>query len=65
MGRLFIEYLVSTGIYTCKDCSTPIANVEDVYKWDYKGPTGNKAYLFSKIVNVIKGESEIKNLMSG
>ena len=65
MGRKYIEYLVSTGLYTCRVCSTHIARIEDIFKRDYKGHTGERAHLFSSLSNIDFGEIEVKHTLNG
>ncbi|CAN1172776.1 Protein yippee-like [Linum perenne] len=51
-------------IYSCKHCRMDLALSEDIVSKSFNCTHG-KAYLFSKVVNVITGEKRERMLMTG
>lgn len=63
MGKLFLEYLDTSHIYSCS-CGTHLSNAKELVSKDFWASTG-KAFLFNKLVNVSTGSSEDKMFKSG
>jgi DNA-directed RNA polymerase subunit RPC12/RpoP len=64
MGKLFIEYLETSHIYTCSNCGTHLSNAKELISKDFWAGAG-KAFLFNKVVNCMKGQSEDRMQKTG
>ncbi|CAL1378809.1 unnamed protein product [Linum trigynum] len=63
MGRIFTLDLEG-NVYSCKYCHTHLALFEDILSKRFLCKHG-EAYLFDKVVNVMVGEKEERNMLTG
>lgn len=51
MGRIFLEHMGGTKIYSCAHCYTNLTNRKELISTRFTGATG-RAFLFNKVVNL-------------
>jgi hypothetical protein len=64
MGKVYIQYLDGSKVFTCSNCNSHLSLHEDIASKNFHGRHG-KAYLFNKAVNVTAGPNEERTLMTG
>eukprot|EP01017_Pseudomicrothorax_dubius_P004415 TRINITY_DN10877_c0_g1_i2.p1 TRINITY_DN10877_c0_g1~~TRINITY_DN10877_c0_g1_i2.p1 ORF type:complete len:114 (-),score=9.19 TRINITY_DN10877_c0_g1_i2:144-485(-) len=64
MGKLFLEYLEGSNVYTCRKCRAHLSKYSELISKGFRGRTG-KAYLFNFVVNIKAGPAQEKMLMTG
>ncbi|GAM20852.1 hypothetical protein SAMD00019534_040270 [Acytostelium subglobosum LB1] len=64
MGKVFMYYLSGASIFSCKKCKVHLALNDHLISTEFTGKYG-QAFLFGECVNVIVGESEDRNLLTG
>jgi len=55
MGRIYLEHLGGTKLYSCAECKTFISNREELFSRQFL-PSTERIYLFKKVVNVTYSE---------
>ncbi|XP_057833612.1 protein yippee-like At4g27745 [Cryptomeria japonica] len=58
------EVILGLRIYSCCNCRCHIAEHDDIISKAFQGRNG-RAYLFGKVVNVMTGTKEDRQLMTG
>ena len=51
MGRIFIEHIGGTRLFSCASCDTVLTNRGELISTRFTGATG-RAFLFNKVVNL-------------
>eukprot|EP00850_Spirogloea_muscicola_P015571 SM000120S25720 [mRNA] locus=s120:342179:343032:- [translate_table: standard] len=64
MGRLFLQHLSGSRIYSCSNCRSPNADHDEIISKYFQGRHG-RAFLVSNVVNVQVGPKEDRLLMTG
>ena len=64
MGKLFLDYLNTSHIYTCKTCGVHLSNQTELMSKDFWAGSG-KAYLYNAVSNVYNGIAEERMLRTG
>ena len=64
MGRIYLEHLGGSRLFSCAQCDTFLTNRDELISTRFTGATG-RAFLFKKVVNVIHGEREKREMLTG
>ena len=64
MGRVYLEHLGGSRLFSCINCDTFLTNIEQLKDHHFHGVTG-PAILFNKVVNLKYGETEEKVMVTG
>ena len=64
MGKLFLEYLQASRLYTCRQCQVHLSSAQDLLSKDFSTRQG-KAFLYEKAVNYVCGPSMTRYLRTG
>lgn len=64
MGKLYKNYLGSGVVYRCATCHSHLSLHDSLVSKAFQGRHG-RAYLFSNVINVCKGEFEDRVLTTG
>ena len=54
MGRIYLEHLGGSRLFTCANCDTYLTNKGELISTRFTGATG-RAFLFNKVVNLSYG----------
>ena len=54
MGRIFLEHLGGSRLFTCANCDTYLTNKGELISTRFTGATG-RAFLFNRVVNLSYG----------
>ncbi|KRY50819.1 Protein yippee-like 5 [Trichinella britovi] len=64
MGRLFLEHLGGTRLFSCTNCDVFLTNRSELVSTRFTGATG-RAFLFNKVVNLDFGEVQDRIMLTG
>jgi len=64
MGRIFIEHINGTRLFSCNKCETVLTNRTELISTRFTGATG-RAFLFNKVVNLKHSEVQDRNMLTG
>ena len=64
MGKLFLEHPGGRRLYACASCATVLTNKRSLVSTSFHGMSGT-AYLFSTVVNVLRGDSRTTDMRTG
>ena len=64
MGRIFIEHIGGTRLFSCADCHTVLTNRDELISTKFTGATG-RAFLFNKAVNLNYSEVMDRVMLTG
>ncbi len=64
MGRLFLEHLGGTRLFSCANCDTFLTNRTELVSTRFTGATG-RAFLFNKVVNLEFSEVQDRIMLTG
>jgi len=64
MGRIFLEHLGGTRLFSCAACDTFLTNRGELISTRFTGATG-RAFLFNKVVNLIFSEVQDRVMLTG
>lgn len=64
MGVPFQQFLAAPRVYTCASCSVHVANDDHIISMSFQDQPGS-AFLFDRVVNVVRGPAEDRVLLSG
>ena len=64
MGRIFIEHIGGTRLFSCADCDTVLTNRDELISTRFQGATG-RAYLFNRAVNLNYSEVMDRVMLTG
>ena len=51
MGRVFLEHIGGSKLFTCAACDTMLTNRQELISTRFTGATG-RAFLFNRVVNL-------------
>jgi len=60
MGRIYLEHLGGSKLFSCAECDTFISNREELFSSRFLAST-ERAYSFNKVVNVTYSEKPTEN----
>lgn len=63
MGRIFLEHIGGTRLFSCASCDTILTNRGELISTRFTGATG-RAFLFSKVVNLNYRYCYTRNLIN-
>jgi len=64
MGRIFIEHIGGTRLFSCASCDTVLTNRGELISTRFTGATG-RAFLFNKVVNLNYSEVQDRVMLTG
>jgi len=64
MGRIYLEHLGGSRLFTCANCDTYLTNKGELISTRFTGATG-RAFLFNKVVNLSYGSVEQRIMLTG
>jgi len=64
MGRIFIEHIGGTRLFSCNKCDTVLTNRSELISTRFTGATG-RAFLFNKVVNLTYSEVQDRVMLTG
>ena len=64
MGRLFLNHLGGSRLFSCAKCDTPLTNRVELISTRFTGATG-RAFLFDKVVNLTFSEVQDRVMLTG
>jgi hypothetical protein len=62
MGRVFLEHIGGSRLFSCANCDTVLTNRSELMSTRFTGATG-RAFLFNRVVNL--SLSEVQERVSG
>uniref|UniRef100_UPI00358FCED6 protein yippee-like 5 n=1 Tax=Myxine glutinosa TaxID=7769 RepID=UPI00358FCED6 len=64
MGRIFLDHIGGTRLFSCANCDTILTNRAELISTRFTGATG-KAFLFDKVVNLSFSEVQDRGTLIG
>jgi len=64
MGRIYLEHLGGSRLFSCAQCDTFLTNRGELISTRFTGATG-RAFLFNKVVNLIYSETQDRVMLTG
>ncbi|OQR78600.1 yippee protein-like [Tropilaelaps mercedesae] len=64
MGRVFLEHLGGTRLFTCAACDTMLTNRNELISTRFTGATG-RAFLFNRVVNLSYSDVQDRVMLTG
>ncbi len=64
MGRIFLNHLGGTRLFSCASCDTPLTNRSELISTRFTGATG-RAFLFNHVVNLNYSEVQDRVMLTG
>ena len=64
MGRIFIEHIGGTRLFSCASCDTVLTNRGELISTRFTGATG-RAFLFKKVANLNYSEVMDRVMLTG
>ena len=64
MGRIFLNHLGGTRLFSCASCDTPLTNRSELISTRFTGATG-RAFLFNRVVNLNYSEVQDRVMLTG
>ncbi|GAB0097548.1 Protein yippee-like [Sergentomyia squamirostris] len=64
MGRIFLDHIGGTKLFSCASCDTNLTNREELMSTRFTGATG-RAYLFKKVVNLTFSNVQERVMLAG
>lgn len=64
MGRIFLEHMGGTRLFSCARCDTNLTNRSELISTRFTGATG-RAFLFNKVVNLTYSEVQDRVMLTG
>jgi hypothetical protein len=55
MGRIFLDHIGGSRLYSCANCDTILTNKTELISTRFTGATG-RAFLFNNVVNLVPSE---------
>ena len=55
MGRIYLDHIGGTRLFSCANCDTVLTNRNELISTRFTGSTG-RAYLFGNVVNLVSNE---------
>lgn len=64
MGRLFLEHMGGSRIFSCSRCDTYLTNRSELISTRFTGATG-RAFLFGRVVNLTYSDVQDRIMLTG
>lgn len=64
MGRIFLEHIGGTRLFSCATCYTVLTNRTELISTRFTGATG-RAFLFKRVVNLTYSEVQDRVMLTG
>ncbi|XP_050298828.1 protein yippee-like 5 [Anthonomus grandis grandis] len=64
MGKVFLEHMGGTRLFSCAACHTNLTNRTELISTRFTGATG-RAYLFNRVVNLTYSEVQDRVMLTG
>ncbi|AWP20260.1 Protein yippee-like [Scophthalmus maximus] len=64
MGRIFLDHVGGTRLFSCANCDTILTNRAELISTRFTGATG-RAFLFNKVVNLQHSEVQDRVMLTG
>ncbi|XP_014667703.1 PREDICTED: protein yippee-like 5 [Priapulus caudatus] len=64
MGRIFLEHLGGSRIFSCASCESALTNRAELISTRFTGATG-RAFLFNKVVNINLSDVQDRMMLTG
>ena len=64
MGRIFLNHIGGTRLFSCARCDTPLTNRAELISTRFTGATG-RAFLFNRVVNLSYSEVQDRVMLTG
>ncbi|XP_005934341.2 protein yippee-like 5 [Haplochromis burtoni] len=64
MGRIFLDHIGGTRLFSCANCDTILTNRSELISTRFTGATG-RAFLFNKVVNLQYSEVQDRVMLTG
>ncbi|XP_026173849.1 protein yippee-like 5 isoform X2 [Mastacembelus armatus] len=64
MGRIFLDHIGGTRLFSCANCDTILTNRAELISTRFTGATG-RAFLFNKVVNLQHSEVQDRVMLTG
>ncbi|CAH0396040.1 unnamed protein product [Bemisia tabaci] len=64
MGRVFLEHIGGSRIFSCASCDTVLTNRSELISTRFTGATG-RAFLFNRVVNLSYSEVQDRVMLTG
>lgn len=64
MGRIFLEHMGGSRLFSCARCDTNLTNRAELISTRFTGATG-RAFLFNKVVNLTYSEVQDRVMLTG
>ncbi|XP_003726246.1 protein yippee-like 5 [Lytechinus pictus] len=64
MGRVFLDHMGGTRLYSCANCDSNLTNRAELLSTRFTGSTG-RAFLFNKVVNLSYSDVQDRMMITG
>ncbi|KAL8611116.1 Protein yippee-like 5 [Nucella lapillus] len=64
MGRIFLQHIGGTKVFSCASCDTQLTNRSELISTRFTGATG-RAFLFNRVVNLNFSEVQDRIMLTG
>ncbi|ENN70790.1 hypothetical protein HUJ04_004912 [Dendroctonus ponderosae] len=64
MGKIFLEHMGGTRLFSCARCDTNLTNRSELISTRFTGATG-RAFLFNRVVNLTYSEVQDRVMLTG
>ncbi|XP_076463919.1 protein yippee-like 5 [Babylonia areolata] len=64
MGRIFLQHIGGTRMFSCASCDTQLTNRSELISTRFTGATG-RAFLFNRVVNLNFSEVQDRVMLTG
>lgn len=64
MGRIFLEHMGGSRLFSCAKCDTNLTNRSELISTRFTGATG-RAFLFNRVVNLTYSEVQDRVMLTG
>ncbi|XP_026466546.1 protein yippee-like 5 [Ctenocephalides felis] len=64
MGKIFVEHIGGTRLFSCASCDTNLTNRSELISTRFTGATG-RAFLFNRVVNLMYSEVQDRVMLTG
>uniref|UniRef100_U5EXB8 Protein yippee-like n=1 Tax=Corethrella appendiculata TaxID=1370023 RepID=U5EXB8_9DIPT len=64
MGKIFLDHIGGTKLYSCASCETNLTNKNELISTRFTGATG-RAYLFKRVVNLTYSNVQDRVMLTG
>ena len=64
MGRIFINHIGGSRVFSCANCECPLTNRAELISTRFTGATG-RAFLFNRVVNLNYSDCQDRVMLTG